>query len=197
MVRWIVLPLVLWASSAAAQSDWSTAGGALFVGAALDPMASPDEPGPRSTPLTLPNAPFEEAIKVAASRYGLDHKLLHALVAVESGFRPDAVSRAGAVGLTQLMPATAQELGVGDRFDPQDNLLGGADYLARQLVRFGDLRLALAAFNAGPARVEALGQVPAIAETQAYVDAVVECFLALSAGRNVTSSGDCHPKGVP
>lgn len=194
MVRWIVLPLILWAGPAAAQSDWGAAGGALFVGAASASVAP--ETLPTTTRLTLPRAPFETEIKAAAALYGLDPKLLHALVAVESSFQPGAVSKAGAGGLTQLMPATARELGVRDRFDPEANLLGGADYLARQLARFGDLRLALAAFNAGPARVEQVGRVPAITETQAYVETVIECFLALSAGRNVTSAGDCHPKGV-
>lgn len=103
-----------------------------------------------------------------------------------------AVSPAGAGGLTQLMPATAAALGVSDRFDAAANLTGGADYLARQLVRFGDVRLALAAYNAGPERVARLGRVPRIAETQAYVTAVVDCYLALSAGRSVRSARDCQ-----
>lgn len=113
------------------------------------------------------------------------------LIADESAYRPDAVSPAGAGGLTQLMPGTALELGVRDRFDPDENLRGGADYLARQLVRYGDLRLALAAYNAGPGRVARLGRVPDFAETQAYVATVIECFLALTAGRSVTSSRQC------
>ena len=102
------------------------------------------------------------------------------------------MSPAGAGGLTQLMPRTAEDLGVRDRFDPVANLRGGADYLARQLVRFGDVRLALAAFNAGPERVARLGRVPRIPETEAYVSAVVDCYLALSAGRGVRSARDCR-----
>lgn len=90
------------------------------------------------------------------------------------------------------MPATAQELGVADRFDPAENLRGGADYLARQLKRFGDLRLALAAYNAGPGRVAALGRIPRISETEQYVETVVECFLALTAGRAVRSTRACR-----
>ena len=93
------------------------------------------------------------------------------------------------------MPATARDLGVADRFDPAANLSGGADYLARQLLRFGDVRLALAAYNAGPARVARLGRVPEIAETKAYVQAVVDCYLALSAGRGVRSSRECRAPG--
>ena len=98
--------------------------------------------------------------------------------------------------MTQLMPATALELGVRDRFDPVENLRGGADYLARQILRFGDLRLALAAYNAGPARVARLGRVPDIAETQAYVVTVIDCYLALSAGRGVTNARQCGAAGA-
>ena len=111
---------------------------------------------------------------------------------VESAYRPRAVSTAGAGGLTQLMPATARELGVADRFEARANLLGGADYLADQIARLGDLRLALAAYNAGPGRVARLGRVPAIPETQAYVGRVVDCYLALTAGRAVRTAADCR-----
>ena len=117
------------------------------------------------------------------------------MVIVESAYRNRACSPAGACGLTQLMPGTAAELGVRDRFDPLQNLDGGADYLARQLLRFGDVRLALAAYNAGPARVARTGRIPQIPETRAYVDAVVECYLALSAGRGARSARDCRPPG--
>nr|WP_313631749.1 lytic transglycosylase domain-containing protein [Brevundimonas naejangsanensis] len=140
-------------------------------------------------PLTQPFGPDIEA---AALAQNLDPKLLHALVLVESAYRPLACSRAGACGLTQLMPATALELGVIDRFDPAENLTGGAEYLVRQLKRFGDLRLALAAYNAGPARVARLGRVPAIAETESYVALVIDCYLALAAGRSLRSSRDCE-----
>ena len=138
-----------------------------------------------------------EAVAAAAERHGLDPKLLHALVLIESAYRPDAVSPAGAAGLTQLMPATARELGVENRFDPVENLRGGADYLARQLRRFQDVRLALAAYNSGPARVASLGRIPRIRETEQYVESVVECFLALSAGRVVSSARQCRREGPP
>ena len=92
----------------------------------------------------------------------------------------------------QLMPATARDLAVDDRFDPADNLAGGARYLALQLIRFRDLRLALAAYNAGPERVARLGRVPQIPETQAYVEAVVGCYLRLAAGQPIRSSRDCR-----
>lgn len=94
------------------------------------------------------------------------------------------------------MPATALELGVRNRFDPAENLRVGAEYLARQILRFKDLRLALAAYNAGPGRVARLGRVPDIAETRAYVETVIACYLALAAGRDVRSSRACRsPEG--
>lgn len=171
--------------------DWSRAGGDLFgAPAAVEAVeAEPVSLAPLSQPLM-------REIEVAAARHGLDEKLLHALVLIESGYRRDAVSSAGAGGLTQLMPATALELGVENRFDVEQNLAGGADYLARQLVRFQDLELALAAFNAGPARVAARGRVPDIPETRQYVRAVIDCYLALSAGRRVASARDCRPRGA-
>ena len=141
-------------------------------------------------------APYAAAIETAAARHGLDPKLLRALVLVESGYRPDVVSPAGASGLTQLMPATAQALGVVDRFDPEANLIGGADYLARQLARFQDVRLALAAYNAGPARIPARGGgVPPILETRQYVGRVVDCYLAQAAGRAVALGRGLPPGG--
>ena len=184
------LAVVLTFASGADAADWSKAGGALFV-----PPAPPEPLARRSDdPVAAPQAaqPFAAMIAAAASRHGLDPKLLHALVLVESGYRPDAVSRAGAVGLTQLMPQTARDLGVDDRRDPAANLAGGAAYLARMLLRFGDLRLALAAYNAGPERVARLGRTPNIPETQAYVSRVVECYLALAAGRSVRSPRQCQ-----
>lgn len=180
------------AGPALAGPDWHAAGGAIFAEvAAPGPEAPPASAAP-AQPAGTP-APFTAAIEAAAARHGLDPKLLRALVVVESGYRPDAISPAGAGGLTQLMPATAQALGVADRFDPDANLLGGADYLARQIARFQDVRLALAAYNAGPARVQRAGGVPPITESRQYVGRVVDCYLALVAGRPVRSAGDCGP----
>lgn len=174
---------------ALAEPDWGRAGGAIFVGAA---PAAPAPETAEASQLPPSRQPYDAAVSEAAVRHRIDPKLLHALVTVESAYRPQAVSTAGAGGLTQLMPGTATALGVSDRFDVDANLSGGADYLARQLLRFGDLRLALAAYNAGPERVARLGRIPKISETQAYVAHVVECYLALSAGRTVRSVGDCR-----
>lgn len=196
MVRGLALVLSLLAGPALAAPDWRQAGGDLFVGTPTAATTARETgEAARLPPL---RQPYPDAVAEAAARHGLDPKLLHALVTVESAYRADAVSRVGAAGLTQLMPATARELGVADAFDPAANLSGGADYLARQLLRFGDLRLALAAYNAGPGRVARLGRVPDIAETRVYVDAVVQCFLALSAGRGVRSARECRaPEAAP
>lgn len=169
-------------------ADWRAAGGDLFVRAPGSPATSQDG----LPALPAPSQPLQSAVDEAAARHGLDPKLLHALVLVESGYRSDAVSPVGAAGLTQLMPATARELGVADRFDPPSNLAGGADYLARQILRFADLKLALAAFNAGPDRVARLGRIPDIPETRRYVDEVIGCYLALAAGRRILTVRDCH-----
>ena len=108
----------------------------------------------------------------AARRYGVDRALVLAVIAIESGFRASATSRVGAQGLMQLMPATAAELGV-DPADPRDNVDGGTRYLAWLLKIFGDSRVALAAYNAGPGRVKRAGNtIPAIRETEEYVRAV-------------------------
>lgn len=183
---------VMTGAPAAAQTmiDWRSAGGDLF--AIPSPTPSAPEVGPPETVrLASLDQPFADAIAEAADRHGLDRKLLHALVVVESAYRAQACSTAGACGLTQLMPGTAADLGVRDRLDPYDNLRGGADYLARQILRFGDLRLALAAYNAGPDRVARLGRIPKITETQNYVVSVINCYLALTAGRGVRSSREC------
>lgn len=195
MVRAILLftvgALVLARPAAAQGVDWRRAGGDLFGAAAVGSSREALTQGLDLARIGEPSQPFQAAIDAAAAAHGLDPKLLHALVITESAYRPDACSPAGACGLTQLMPATALELGVRNRFDPVENLRGGADYLARQIVSFGDLRLALAAYNSGPTRVARLGRVPDIAETRAYVSTVIECYLALSAGRAVRSARQC------
>lgn len=109
-----------------------------------------------------------EAARMIAEEEGVDPDLFIRLVEVESSFRPDVTSTAGAYGLTQLMPGTAAELGV-DPTDPIQNLRGGARYLRQQLDRFGDPALALAAYNAGPGRVTQYGGIPPFQETQNYV----------------------------
>ncbi len=119
-------------------------------------------------------------IDEAAKKYDLDPKLVQAVIDVESAGNPLAVSDKGAVGLMQLMPDTARELGVRDRKDPRQNVQAGARYLRRLLDRFqGDLERALAAYNAGPAAVEEFGGVPPYKETRRYVDKVLTNYRAL------------------
>ncbi len=114
--------------------------------------------------------PFAGDINAAAARHRLDPALLAGLIRQESNFNPNAVSPAGARGLTQLMPATARGLGVTNAHDPVQAIEGGARYLRQQLDRFGnDPTRALAAYNAGPGAVLRHGGVPPYAETQAYV----------------------------
>lgn len=112
-----------------------------------------------------------------AKRHGLDPALVLAVVSVESGFRPDAVSRKGAQGLMQLMPGTARELGVKDPLDPAANLDGGTRYLNALLQQYkGDLKRALAAYNAGAGAVKRHGGVPPYRETRDYVQKVLERY---------------------
>lgn len=118
---------------------------------------------------------LKDKIRDAAAGQGLDPDLFDALVQAESAYDPNARSRAGALGLTQLMPGTAASLGV-NPLDPQQNLEGGAKYLAQMLRRFGDARTALAAYNAGPGAVERAGGIPPYSETQAYVDKVMQLY---------------------
>jgi hypothetical protein len=115
--------------------------------------------------------PYAAQIRQAAVAQGIDPLLLTSLVYAESNFHPNAVSRCGAQGLTQLMPKTAAGLGVSDAFDPQQNLNGGATYIARQLRNFGRVDLALAAYNAGPGAVGRLGAVPN--STKGYVSKIL------------------------
>lgn len=134
--------------------------------------------GPRSGAAAPPGRRFAPLISAAAQRYGLPEALLHAVIEVESNYNPDAVSPKGAVGLMQLMPFTARELGVADVRNPQHNIMGGARYLSELLGMFGnDLAVALAAYNAGPQSVIRSGNaIPPFAETRRYVPRVLELY---------------------
>ena len=132
---------------------------------------------------------FSEALKTASSggkydldaifenasrKYNISADLLKAVAKAESNFRPDATSKCGAMGIMQLMPGTAKMLGVTDAYDPEQNIMGGADFLKQMLDKFGgDVRLALAAYNAGPGNVVKYGGIPPFSETQNYVRTVI------------------------
>jgi soluble lytic murein transglycosylase-like protein len=124
------------------------------------------------------NAPFlRDHIEEASQQYGVDPKLIQAVIHVESNFDPQAISPKGAQGLMQLMPQTARELQVVDPFSPRDNIVGGARYLRYLLDLFNqDLSLALAAYNAGPEKVNLYHGVPPYLETRTYVQKVLQIY---------------------
>lgn len=147
----------------------------------LDGMANTfswqDEEGRAQRLHRVDIAQFDELVVEAARYYTLPAALVKAVIAAESAFEPAAVSSAGAQGLMQLIPSTAREVFVRDPFDPRDNIFGGTRYLRILANRFaGDLRLTIAAYNAGPEAVERARGVPRIAETQAYVRRVLVLY---------------------
>ncbi|HVS62959.1 MAG TPA: lytic transglycosylase domain-containing protein [Thermoanaerobaculia bacterium] len=126
----------------------------------------------------LSELPYGDTIGTAASRHQVDALLVAAMIEAESQFDPRAVSPVGATGLMQLMPETALELGIIDLTEPTGNVEAGSLYLRRLLEQFdGDLPLALAAYNAGPSRVERYGGVPPIGETAEYVEKVLRRYV--------------------
>ena len=117
-------------------------------------------------------------VKEMSQKYGVEEKLVKALIRQESGFNPNAVSRVGASGLMQLMPQTAKSLGVKDVFNPRENIEGGVKYLKQMLDKYnGNKILALAAYNAGPGAVDKYDGVPLYKETQNYVKAILSQYL--------------------
>lgn len=118
--------------------------------------------------------PMRSIFEKAASTYQVPVTLLSAVAKTESNYNPNAVSRSGAQGVMQLMPATADFLGVKDAFDPEQNIMGGAKYLSQLLERYeGDIQLALAAYNAGSGNVAKYGGIPPFNETQNYIKKVM------------------------
>jgi len=123
----------------------------------------------RGNEVELDRDKISKAINKISKKYNLSPELVHAVVRAESNFDPNAVSKAGAKGLMQLVDTTASDMGVRNVFDPEENLEGGAKYLRKLLDDFGDLKLALAAYNAGPGTVQRYGGVPPYRETENYV----------------------------
>lgn len=120
---------------------------------------------------------FDKIIDEASSKFGVPRELIKAVIKAESNFNPIAISPKNAMGLMQLIPSTAKEMGVEDVFDPYQNIIGGTKYLKMLLDRYnGNLFLALSAYNAGPDRVDKTGGIPNIEETQNYVDRVLKFY---------------------
>jgi hypothetical protein len=139
------------------------------------------EPIPEPEPLSE-KTPFQKIIRAAAERYGMDADLIHCVVAVESNFDPKAVSPKNARGLMQLLPQTAAHYGVKDIFDPEENVNAGTRYLKELLTKYHNLTLALAAYNAGPERVDRYGRrVPPYLETMKYVQRIAKNYAKIKA----------------
>jgi soluble lytic murein transglycosylase-like protein len=163
------------AAPAAAPQAPSGSSFSSFVAAAMNGQEQPAE----STSTTAPqaSAQIEQLVGANAGAWGVDPALVKAIIANESGFDPNATSPTGAQGLMQLEPGTAASLGVSDAYDPAQNIWGGTRYIKGLLDRFhGDVRLAVAAYNAGPGAVEKYGGVPPYAQTQAYVENVLGSY---------------------
>jgi hypothetical protein len=166
----------------------------------------------KATDATSRSAAFDDAIEEHAAAQGVSPDLVRAVIQVESAFNPQALSPKGAMGLMQLMPATARELGVENPFQPEENIRGGVVYLRQLLDRYDrNVELALAAYNAGPGSVERYGAVPPYRETQAYVkkvtgvsgasapappDPTIYKWIDTSDGKAVVRYGNKPPKGV-
>jgi soluble lytic murein transglycosylase-like protein len=146
------------------------AGGVVEVAADQVTSIDPEEMFASLPPAPAATSTIAEVVKAAASRYNVDAELINSVIAAESNFDPKAISRKNARGLMQLLPETAARFGVQNVFDPKENVDAGTHYLRDLLVRYNnDLVLALAAYNAGPEKVQQFGRVPPYAETISYV----------------------------
>lgn len=154
---------------ATAAASGSAASGSSSSGSAGSASASAG----RAFDAVADRIPYSDSIRKAAAAAGIDPLLLASLVRAESGFRPDAISSAGALGLTQLMPANVSSMGVGNPFDPDRNLAAGARYLANNLHLYGRVDLALAAYQAGKGAVARAGGIPDSPTTRNYVSRIL------------------------
>jgi soluble lytic murein transglycosylase-like protein len=227
LVRHFAISLILlagWAVPASAQIySWRDAEGQLVVSdrprhdqGEMVTYAVPRAAAIRATTpadTTSKSAAFDDYIEVHSADQGVPPELVRAVIQVESAFNPHAVSPKGAMGLMQLMPATARELGVEDPFLPEDNIRGGVAYLRQLLDRYDrNVELALAAYNAGPGSVARYGSIPPYRETQAYVkkvtgasgtaaappkpDPTIYKWIDTAEGKAIVRYGNKPPKGV-
>ena len=148
------------------------------------PAAKPSQSSANKAPATKPAAPavdrsktYDAFIEEASQIYGIPVPFIKAVIKIESNFNPRAISRVGAMGLMQLMPATAEHMKVADPFDPRQNILGGTKYLRRLSDRYdGDINLILSGYHAGPGNVEKAGGIP-FEKTQQYVKNVYSWYV--------------------
>lgn len=163
-------------------SEWGTGTNQVPVarmramgGSSTASIEAPNFPTPRKVNGWSPE--MKQMVDAASERFGVPRELVIAVSRAESAFRSDVKSPAGATGLMQLMPATARGLGVADPLDARQNMAGGARHLKQMLAMFGgDVKLALAAYNAGPGNVKKHGGIPPFAETRRYVPKVLGFF---------------------
>ena len=144
----------------------------------------PSLPGliPEKSP-SVKDGDWRSRISDLSEKYGMDENLVRAVIRMESGGKTDALSSKGAMGIMQLMPGTAKMLGVEDPYDPVQNLEGGIKYLSQMSDKYdGDLEKTLAAYNAGPGRVDSYGGIPPFAETQHYVKTILALYRKKSGG---------------
>ena len=162
----------------------STQGGSV-LGSATPAAAHGSSAESAAETLGANDGRLDRIVRDAATRHQLDPALVKAVISTESGWNPQAVSRKGAVGLMQLIPGTAQRFGVGNPFDPAQNVEGGTTYLKTLLDRYnGDLSKTLAAYNAGEHAVDANRGVPPYWETQRYVQKVQDAYFRPGSGRD-------------
>jgi len=172
-------------------------GGSAEIATADVVAIEPEEifiPAPR---MPLTQAPYGDMIQSAAKKYSVDADLIFSVIAAESNFNPRAISRRGARGLMQLLPATGTRFGVKDIFDPAQNIDAGTQYLRDLMARYrGDLVLTLAAYNAGPGAVQRYGRVPPYNETISYVQAIRKTYAQRKSKNNPKTEAKAEPKAV-
>jgi len=151
----------------------------------------------RAIPPAKPPAAISEIVEHAAKGDDVDPLLVHSIIKAESNYNAGAVSSKGAEGLMQLMPSTARDLGVRDRFDPEQNIEAGVKYLKYLQGLYKDDRLALAAYNAGPGAVAKYKQVPPYKETQNYVDQVGKRYSSAKAAADAKAAEKKQAEGKP
>ena len=166
----------------------------------FQPIAQPPAAAP-SAAAAANQPPYHELVSAAASHYGVDAELISSVMEVESHFNPKAVSAKNARGLMQLLPETAARLGVKDIFDPKENIEGGTRYLKELLQLYNnDLTLTLAAYNAGPDKVQKYGNVPPYRETVSYVNQVKRKYQKNKSGpasKTAPPASPSAPSGAP